>query len=119
MTGARHQITERLGIGAGSPGGELLTCACGARGAAMEISEHVRRYETLSVPSAIKVGRIRNGLLTRDRERSTFGLEDLGERVFVLVALPGGTRIDDALATARDVLGSILTPSQLREDGSI
>jgi hypothetical protein len=75
-------------------------------------------------PIAVKVGRIRNAQLTRDRERTHMELDGLEGRVFVLVALPASTALGAALSESYRVLETIherergtVTPEALRAEG--
>jgi hypothetical protein len=119
MTGARHAIVNPEEGGAWIAG--TASCACGATGQASTIIAHVQQYAVPVDPIAVKVGRIRNAQLTRDRERTHMELDGLEGRVFVLVALPAATRLEDALAAAESTLSRVIagTPEAARERGVI
>ena len=58
----------------------------------------------------IKVGRVRNGQLTRDAERTHVELDGLEGRPFVLVALPRDVPLPMALQRARETLEHLPAP---------
>jgi hypothetical protein len=125
MTGARHRIVAQVAAGEPVAIGTRAQCDCGLVGSIGELTDHVRQYGKLAQGPAIKVGRIRNGHLTRDAERTHFELEDLEGRAFVLVALPAGVAVGEALGQARVAISSVIDAARdeqvdaLRREGVI
>jgi hypothetical protein len=104
MTGARHRIVAQVAAGEPVAIGTRAQCDCGLVGSIGELTDHVRQYGKLAQGPAIKVGRIRNGHLTRDAERTHFELEDLEGRALGQARVAISSVIDAARDEQVDAL---------------